>query len=172
MSDETSLGKEVKLSPFPAFNFSIDFYEDPLPPPSGAPAGGDRKQVPICSGVFSECNGMDATMEPKVIKEGGRNYGPNQRVGPVTFSTVILKRGMTETAHLWKWWQLVAGGMYAYRLRAEITMLNTDGTLAVCFSLDKALPVKFKAPDLNAITGTAVAIEELHLAHEGLRRLF
>ena len=34
--------------------------------------------------------------------------------------------------------------------------------------LERALPVKFKAADLNA-KGTEVGIEELHLAHEGLR---
>jgi phage tail-like protein len=112
-----------------------------------------------------------------LIKEGGRNYGPAQRVGPVTFSTVILKRGMTETGHLWQWWQLVASGKYAYRLRAEITMLRHDARLpedsppgsAIIFSLDKALPIKFKAADLNALGGNTIAIEELHLAHEGLR---
>ncbi|HZS38680.1 MAG TPA: phage tail protein [Polyangia bacterium] len=170
MSDETSFGDEVKRAPFPSFNFSVDFYEDKLPPANGAVPTNNGKPVPICTGVFSECTGIDATMEPKVIKEGGRNYGANQRVGQVTFSTVILKRGMTSTAHLWKWWSLVAGGKYAFRLSADITIFEQDGTPAVGFTLERVLPVKFKAPDLNAMTGNAVAIEELHLAHEGLRR--
>jgi phage tail-like protein len=33
--------------------------------------------------------------------------------------------------------------------------------------LSNALPVKFKGPDLSA-TASQVAIEELHLVHEGL----
>jgi phage tail-like protein len=34
--------------------------------------------------------------------------------------------------------------------------------------LDRALPVKFKSSDLNA-RGAEIAIEELHLVHEGLK---
>ncbi len=169
MSDETNKDVETQAAPYPVFNFEVTFYEDPLPPPGGAPESSTGKSVPICSGVFSECTGIDATMEPKVIKEGGRNYGANQRVGPITFSTVILKRGMTDAAHLWKFWQLIAGGKYAYRLTADVVIYGQDGTPAVGFTLERVLPVKFKAPDLNAMQST-LAIEELHLAHEGLRR--
>ena len=38
------------------------------------------------------------------------------------------------------------------------------------WGLARALPVKFKAADLNA-RGSEVGIEELHLAHEGLSLL-
>ena len=124
----------------------------------------------VCSGAFAECTGLEATMEPKVIKAGGANYGPVQRPGPVTFATVILKRGMTSNRDLFKWFQLVNGGSYAYRLSAEIEMRDTDGDTVVTWGLDRCLPVKFKAADLNA-KGGDVGIEELHLAHEGLRLL-
>ncbi len=124
----------------------------------------------VCSGAFAECTGLEATMEPKVIKAGGANYGPVQRPGPVTFATVILKRGMTSNRDLFKWFQLVNGGSYAYRLSAEIEMRDTDGETVVTWGLDRCLPVKFKAADLNA-KGGEIGIEELHLAHEGLRLL-
>ncbi len=124
----------------------------------------------VCSGAFAECTGLEATMEPKVIKAGGANYGPVQRPGPVTFATVILKRGMTSNRDLFKWFQLVNGGSYAYRLSAEIEMRDADGDTVVTWGLDRCLPVKFKAADLNA-KGGDVGIEELHLAHEGLRLL-
>jgi phage tail-like protein len=160
-----SANEEVKRSPFSPFNFKVEFYQQTL----GDDADTDGKQVPVCSGVFSECTGIDATMEPKVIKEGGRNYGANQRVGPVTFSTVILKRGMTDTNHLWQWWSTITGGKYAIRMRAKVTVLDISGQPAAVFLLERALPVKFKGPDLNAMTANTVAIEELHIAHEGLR---
>jgi len=35
------------------------------------------------------------------------------------------------------------------------------------WALRRAIPVKFKAADLNA-KGSEIGIEELHLAHEGL----
>ncbi|HEU4386429.1 MAG TPA: phage tail protein [Blastocatellia bacterium] len=150
------------LSPIHNFRFQIDFTEDPLTSGQG---GGD---VALCSGAFSECTGLEATMEPKVIKEGGRNYGPAQRAGPVTFATVILKRGVTTTRHLWKWFELLTiGAGYAYRLSATITVHDWAGKKVLAWKLEKAMPIKFKAGDLNA-KGTDVAIEELHLAHEGL----
>jgi phage tail-like protein len=151
------------LAPLHVFRFQVDFREDPLSD------GGDGSQsdVVLCSGAFAECTGLEATMEPKVIAAGGRNYGPAQRVGPVTFATVVLKRGMTSTRHLWTWFEMVSTGAYAYRLSATLTMFDTAGEGVVQWQLTRALPIKFKAADLNA-RGTEVGIEELHLAHEGL----
>ncbi len=153
--------QENSLAPLHVFRFQVDFQIDPL----AATGGGD--DLTICSGAFSECTGLEATMEPKVIKEGGRNYGSAQRAGPVTFATVILKRGMTTTRDLWKWFELVSQGAYAYRLAAIITLFDTSGQGVLSWRLDKALPIKFKAADFNA-KGSEVGVEELHLAHEGL----
>ena len=157
------MSSENTLAPLHVFRFQVDFREDSL-----ASGGGD--DVPVCSGAFSECSGLEATMEPKVIKEGGRNYGAAQRAGPVSFSTVVLKRGMTTTRDLWTWFELVSRGGYAYRLAAVVTMLDIGGKPVLRWQLDKALAVKFKAADLSA-KATEVGIEELHLAHEGLTQL-
>ncbi len=108
-------------------------------------------------------------MEPKVIQVGGQNYGAAQRVGPVTFATVVLKRGMTQMRHLWQWFEFVTNeSKYAYRLTVKITQQDEGGSPLLVWQLDKALPVKFSGPDFNA-TASDVGIEELHLAHEGLR---
>lgn len=155
------MANENELAPFHVFRFQVDFVEDSL-------TGQAREtKVPLCSGAFSECTGLEATMEPKVIKEGGRNYGVSQRAGPVTFATVILKRGMTTNRHLWKWFELVSNGAYAYRLAAIITLLDGQGQPVLTWRLARCMPVKFKAADLSA-RSTDVGIEELHLAHEGL----
>ncbi len=47
-------------------------------------------------------------------------------------------------------------------------MLDSAGEPVLTWVLERALPVKFKAADLNA-RGSEIGIEELHLAHEGLR---
>lgn len=146
---------ENLLPPLHVFRFHVRFEQR------------DGGRVPLCSGAFSECTGLEASMEPKVIKPGGANYGAVQRVGPVGFATVVLKRGMTSTRDLWHWFQLVAGGGYAYRLDAEIEMRDGADGPVVTWALARALPVKFKAADLNA-RGNEIGIEELHLAHEGL----
>ncbi|HJZ83076.1 MAG TPA: phage tail protein [Pyrinomonadaceae bacterium] len=156
------MSTDNELYPLHVFRFQVEFEVDPL---SNQGGGGP---VEICSGAFAECTGLEATMEPKVIKEGGRNYGPVQRAGQVTFATVILKRGMTSTRHLWRWFEAVTrGGGYAHRLAVKVTMMNSAGKPMVSWKLEKAMPIKFKAADLNA-KGTEVGIEELHLAHEGL----
>ena len=152
---------ENTLAPLHVFRFDVTFRRD------GTISAPNSDPVPLCSGAFSECTGLEATMEPKVIKSGGLNYGPAQRVGQVSFATVILKRGITTTRDMWNWFQLVAGGAYSYRLSAEIRMQNQNGDPVLTWKLARALPIKFKSADLNA-RGSEVGIEELHLAHEGL----
>lgn len=154
---------DVNGYPLRGFRFQVDFKEQML---TNETEGGE---VLLCSGAFSECSGLEVTMEPKVIKEGGRNWGAAQRMGAVSFGTVVLKRGLTDTADLWAWFSLVGEGAYAQRLNVSITMFDQAGKGVFAWTLLKAMPIKFKAPDFNA-TQNEVAIEELHLVHEGLGR--
>ena len=163
MADERDLAENL-LAPLHVFRFHVSFTRAVLPGASGT-AG---SEVNICSGAFAECTGLEATMEPKVIKAGGANYGSAQRAGQVSFATVILKRGITSTRHLWDWFALVAGGASAYRLDVRIAVQNAAGDTVLAWCLERALAVKFKAADLNA-KGSEIGIEELHLVHEGLR---
>ena len=151
--------------PLHVFNFEVEFVETRLTVDMAAQA------VSVCKGAFAECTGLEATMEPKVIKAGGANYGAYQRVGQVSFATVVLKRGMTRARDLFKWFELTtASGAYTYRMDVSIRMRDAQGNPVVSWHLDKAMPVKFKAADLNA-KGSDIGIEELHLAHEGLSLL-
>lgn len=131
----------------------------------------DNDSRPLCGGAFSECTGLDATMEPKAINEGGRNYGQVQRAGRVNFATVVLKRGVTKNRDLWNWFHLVSNGAYAYRLTAEITQMgfnrDEEEVPVMAWTMKNALPTKFKTADYNS-TFAQVAIEELHFVHEGL----
>jgi phage tail-like protein len=155
--------------PLTLHRFQVDFEATPPSEKASAANGG------LCQGSFAECTGFEATMEPKVIKAGGMNYGAAQRAGPVSFGTVILKRGMTNNRDLWKafaW--LGEGGHFATRFNVTIHVLKLDGDPdhadqdpAFTIRLSRALPVKFKCGDLNA-RATDIAVEELHLAHEGL----
>lgn len=149
------------------FRFRVEFFE---PSAAGFAAG---EPQPLCGGAFSEVSGLEATMEPKAIKEGGRNYGDRQRAGRVTFATVILKRGVTPVQHLWRWFELVAGGRYAIRLDARLVHLGPGedpetGRGALEWRMANALPVKFRAATMNAASANEVAVEELHFVHEGL----
>ena len=130
-----------------------------------------------CGGLFSEVSGLEATMEPHAIREGGRNWGQVQRVGPVSFATVVLKRGMTASRDLWSWFAFVNREQMAYGFRADARIVMRDFAeagsgaphrTAMTWKLTRALPVKFKVGDLNA-GSSQLAIEELHLVHQGIR---
>jgi phage tail-like protein len=147
------------------FRFLLSFAENRL---TGDSAGG---QADLAGGAFAECSGLEATMEPKQIREGGLNYGVHVRSGPVTFATIVLRRGMTANNDLWKWFQLTTeAGAFTYRMDVEITHLDLEGNSLRRWQIARALPVKFKSSDLNARSGE-LAIEELHLVHEGLTLL-
>jgi phage tail-like protein len=146
-----------EVDPLHAFRFIVDFHDSAR-----------SSDQALCRGGFSEVSGLEATMEPVAISEGGFNYGQVQRAGRTTFSTVILRRGMTTTRHLWQWFSHVnMTGKYAHRLHVTVTMCDLANTPVVRWTLREALPVKLKLADLNA-TAQEVAIEELHLVHEEL----
>lgn len=149
------------LIPLHVFRFLVEFKSDTLG--NQGPGG----EVDVCLGAFSECTGLEATMEAKAIKEGGANNGVAQRAGPVTFATVVLKRGISLNRNLWEIFNSVTSGLYAPRLQVTITLLDINRQPAIAWQLDRAMPVKFKFADLNA-KGTELGIEELHLVHEGL----
>lgn len=165
--------------PMHTFRFLVEFVREAIDGKGGGQAGGEKED--LCEGAFTEVTGLEASMEPKAIKEGGRNYGVHQRAGQVSFATVVLKRGITQARDLWLWWALFAGaqadktsasdattgGAYAHRLTVRITLLDIAGTPQWRWRLERAMPVKFKAADFNA-RGTEVGVEELHFAHEGL----
>lgn len=123
----------------------------------------------VCNGAFSEVTGLEASMTPKTLKEGGRNWGEVQLAGPTTFSTVVLKRGVTDADGLWRLFdRSFRQSYYSTRLSCAIQLLNpADPEQAtMVWTLDHVLPVKFRGPELNA-SANQVAIEELHLNHEG-----
>ena len=143
--------------PFNAFKFAIDID---VPGVSSL----------VCSAAFAECDGLEMTMEVKTIREGGNNGEQIRLTGPLSYGQLSLKRGMTANFDLWVWFNrmLQPGGARLRSARAEVIVFAPDGvTERVRFVLKRCLPVKLKAPALNARDGV-VAIEELQLAYESL----
>ena len=148
-------------TPLHVFRFHVDFFSDSLS------SDASQDQFSVCSGSFAECTGLEGTMEPKVIREGGRNYGVAQRAGGTTFATVVLKRGISINQNLYQLFNTLATGTFAPRLQVTNKVFDIDGSAVMAWQLDKAMPIKYKFSDLNA-RNSEVGIEELHLAHEGL----
>jgi phage tail-like protein len=149
------------LTPLHIFRFHVDFFTDSLSD------DGSHDQFQVCSGAFAECTGLEATMEPKVIKEGGRNYGAAQRAGNTAFATVVLKRGISTNQNLYQIFNSISTGTFAPRMQVTINLFDIDGSAVLAWQLNRAMPIKYKFADLNA-RNYEVGIEELHLAHEGL----
>lgn len=149
------------LTPLHVFRFHVDFFTDSLSDDDS------HEQFSVCSGSFAECTGLEATMEPKAIKEGGRNYGVAQRAGGTSFATVVLKRGISSNQNLYQIFNSVSTGTFAPRMQVTINVFDIDGSAVMAWQLDKAMPVKYKFSDLNS-RNSEIGIEELHLVHEGL----
>jgi phage tail-like protein len=146
------------IIPLHVFRFRVAVTADSL---TNGPQGNSTEMA------FAECTGLEATMEPKVIKEGGRNYGAAQRPGGVTFATVVLKRGVSTDRSMWQIFNQTGCGKYAPRWQVKISLLDGNLQPLMAWQLAHAMPVKFKFADLNA-KGMEVGIEELHFVHEGL----
>ena len=146
------------IVPLHVFRFRVNVTGDSL---STGPQG-----TPV-EMSFAECTGLEATVEPKSIKEGGRNYGTAQRAGGVTFATVVLKRGVSTDRSMWQIFNASTSGHFAPRLQVTISLLDGGMKPVMTWQLAHAMPVKFKFADLNA-KAAEVGIEELHFVHEGL----
>ncbi len=148
--------------PFTTFNFRVEVKYG---------AGG----FPICAGEFAECDGLEMTIEPKTIREGGNNSRPIHLVGPVSYGQLTLKRGMTTDFGLWEWFEAVQKtDGHGLRATADIALQSEDAKEEarkdrVVFKLTGCLPVKLKAPALNAKDGL-IAVEEMQIAYETLTR--
>lgn len=140
--------------PFTAFNFAVEINR-----------GEDGK--PLAEAAFSDCDGLEMSLEVKTIREGGANDRQIRLNGAVAYGQLTLKRGMTGNFDLWRWF---ADSAADPRLRAdaEVVLFAPDGaTERARFRLSRCVPVKMKAPALSAKDGQ-VAIEELQVAYETL----
>ena len=143
----------ASAQPFTAFNFSVEIV------PDGASS-------PLVSAAFSDCDGLEMTMEVKTLREGGSNDRQIRLAGPAAFGQVTLKRGMAaESFELWSWMTDCVANP-GKRAQATVVLFAADGvTERARVLLQRCLPVKLKAPALSAKDG-AIAVEELQLAYE------
>lgn len=151
---EGKAANESVRDPFVAFNFAVEIRVDGV-------------AMQICDAAFSECDGLEVTMDVKTIREGGNNGKQIRLTGPYNYGSVTLKRGMTATFDLWKWVDLMVT-QPKLRADADVVVFAADHTTERArFRLTRCVPVKLKAPPLNAKDGM-VAVEELQLAYESL----
>jgi phage tail-like protein len=98
-----------------------------------------------------------------------------RRVGRAKYVPLVLKRGMfypegdAVNRVLWGWLQaVVSGERPVARYDGVIEVMGDRDDVVATWVFDRGLPARIRGPELNGKTGE-IAIEELHLAHEGLR---
>lgn len=142
---------------FTAFRFDVQLHIE----------NSQRLQLtsPLCDAAFAECSGLEMSMELKTVREGGNNTQQIHLVGPVSYGTLALKRGMTSNLDLWKWFSAAVSGQgRGTTATGLVIMRDGAGNPQVRFKLAGCLPIKMKAPALNAKEGL-LAIEEMEIAY-------
>jgi phage tail-like protein len=141
-------------NPYGAFNFKVEFAD--------VDGGG-----PILAG-FSDVSGIGQEVNYSDYR-AGTDFDNTARKIPNTYKTdeVTLKRGLIGNTDIFKWLEAVSKGRYQPR-SVTIVVLDEARNTVVTLVLLKAQPKKWVGPTLAAKGGGEVAMEELHLVHEGI----
>lgn len=137
-------------------------------------AGRPDKDRLAADGAFQECSGLEVDVDVQELLEGGRNDGVIRRLGRAKYQNIVLKRGMFHNknrvdAELWDWVQgVVSGKRPVTRYDGLVEVMSVGDTVVARWAFERGIPAKITGPQLNAKTGE-IAIEELHIAHEGLQ---
>lgn len=144
-------------NPYGAFNFIVAL----------GGAQGDGAEGSIIGG-FSDASGLGLDISYSEYRNGNEKFNTVRKV-PNThkIDDVTLKRGLVGSTDLFDWIKTVRDGTADPR-SVTITMLDEARNPVVTFTLRNAQPKKYTGPTLAAKGGGEVAMEELHLVHEGI----
>jgi phage tail-like protein len=138
----------ARVDPYPAYTFTVEI------------AG-------VTRAAFQECAGLDSSVELTEYNEGGRST-PMKLAGLAKFANISLKWGLTDDPELYAWHRAAVDGRVDRR-NGSIVVRDRAGEERVRWNFFAAWPTRWKGPDFNAET-SAIAIETLELAHEGVVR--
>jgi phage tail-like protein len=142
-------------NPYGAFNFIVSLQDVNDPEES-------------LFGGFSDVSGLGVEINHSDYRNGNDKANTARKV-PNTFKQedVTLKRGLVGATKLFDWIRRVREGAYQPR-QVSITLLDEARNPVATFRLRNAQPKKWVGPTLAAKGGGEVAMEELHLVHEGI----
>ncbi len=152
----------MRKDPLPAFNFYITFVDTSNTLGTLFTAAFDYWVA-----GFTECTGLDASIEIYDYKEGGVNGYVHKFAGRASHPNIVLKHGVImRYDDLWKWHQDWITGR-GKRKDGRIILQNEARKPAKIWRFKRGIPMKWTGPQLNA-SASNVAIEALEIAHEGL----
>ena len=144
-------------NPYGAFNFIVAL----------GGAQGDGSEGSIIGG-FSDASGLGFDISYSEYRNGNERVNTVRKV-PNTHKNddVTLKRGLVGSLDLFAWLKTVRDGTADPR-DVTITLLDEARSAVATWRLHRAQPKKWVGPTLAAKGGGEVAMEELHLVHEGI----
>jgi phage tail-like protein len=149
-------------APVGAYNFNVQLIDTALPGTAIL-----STLAPPPAGGFSECAGLESSMQVEEYREGGRNDGVLKFPGRIAGANIKLKRGVGISADLWTWHELYLRGQ-GKRRDGVIELLDNDGSVISTWRFRRGIPIRWVGPSLVA-GQSHVAVEELEIAHEGLK---
>ncbi|MEP7188883.1 MAG: phage tail protein [Roseiflexaceae bacterium] len=122
----------------------------------------------MAQAVFTELSGLQVETEVMEYAEGGNNDFVHRLPGRTRVGNITLKRGITSSNDLFKWYMAIASGRKIDRRNISLVMYDTAGVELMRWNFLSAYPVKWVGPQFDA-TGNVSAVETLELAHAGLQ---
>jgi len=123
----------------------------------------------VAAGGFSECTGLEMSLQVEEYKEGGRNSEILKFPSRVSWSNLTLKKGIGAGTTLWDWHYGFVEGK-GKRRDGIIALLNDRHLPNNIWYFRRGLPIKYTGPSLNAKDNN-VAVESIEIAHEGIYQL-
>jgi phage tail-like protein len=145
--------------PYAAYNFLITLID--------SSSSSTTTQQGAAVAGFSECSGLEVSMQTEDYQEGGNNNTTLKFSKHIAYTNIRLKRGMTTSDDLWQWLNDFIDGN-GKRKDGTITLRDELQQAVKSWQFTRGLPVKWTGPTLNAAQ-SQLAFQELEIAHEGLR---
>lgn len=154
------------FDPLPSFKFlvTLDPADAYLPPAQAALV------ALVALGAFQEVKGLGADLEVTAHPEGGVNDFVHQLPVRHSWGRISLRRGIARDPGLWDWYAAGLTQSLGARRDGCILLLTPAGIPAVAWTFRAGLAAKWTGPDLVA-TDSAIAIEGLEIAHQGLTQV-
>jgi phage tail-like protein len=147
----------IRDNPYGAFNFLVSIKGHTGDGAPGSVIGG-----------FSDVSGLGVDISYSEYRNGNEVFNTSRKV-PNTHKQddITLKRGLMGSTDAFEWLKGVRDGVPEPR-NIEITLLDEARRPVAIWRVRNAQPKKWSGPTLAAKGGGEVAMEELHLVHEGI----
>ncbi len=134
----------------------------------------------ITDGMFKEVSGLDSeteVIEHRHTTKRGGNQVVHKVPGALKWPNIVFKRGLTDDTKLHDWRKSIEEGKIATsRKNGTITCYGPgvqsqeNSDIVAQYQFTNGWPCKLKGPALDA-TKNELAIEEMEICHEGLKRI-